>query len=95
MHSNLFAYFATTDAVYQKLLADTKADSQKLTFLQLLFGLSLIGALTDFGGASKALWFFAVLFGLQALQFFIDQSNRNFLLHWIEFERRLHAERNH
>ena len=93
MHSNLFGYFSTTHAVYEKLLSDHKADSKKISILQGLFGLSLVGALNDFGGASKALWFFAALFGLQALQFFIDQSNRNFLLHWIEYEHGLHAER--
>jgi hypothetical protein len=31
----------------------------------------------------------AVVFvGLQRLNFFIDQSNRNFFLHWLDWQRR-------
>lgn len=93
MHQNLFAYFETTPEAYRKLCADHKKDSRTISWLQLAFGLSLLAAVNDFQGWGKALWVVTVYLGIVAVQYFVDQSNRNFLLHWIDYERATYVER--
>lgn len=93
MHTNLFSYFGTEREVYRKICDDLDKDSRKILWLQIGFGLCLIGALNDVLGLGKGLWFITAYFGVAALHIFIDQSNRNFLLHWLDYERVIRTER--
>ena len=90
-HQNLFGSVENEREVYQLMQAHTKRDARICMVLTIVAGLSFIHAVDV--GANQG-WG-ALIFGLAsaffALIYFIDNSNRNFHLHTIDWiEARLH-----
>jgi hypothetical protein len=91
-HENLFGYFSTKQEVYNKLQEDYDRDQRACG--RCLIAAPLLGIAAGFVDATT--WKIPLLIGagvalLQYLIIFIDNSNRNFLLHaidWLEAKAR-------
>ena len=85
-HKNLFAYGDKTD-VYAALQRDYDRDTWVVAFWRVVFIGTAIGAIS-IAGHSDWLWLFAGLFTIeQSICRYVDNSNRNWAMHvidWIE-----------
>jgi fatty acid desaturase len=88
-HNNIFASEPSKSEVYQKFQQDLRRDSRQFRFWSAIGTIIFVVAGTK-GVADGWPWF---LFGLcllaQALVIFIEMSNRNFMMHvldWMEQE---------
>lgn len=85
-HENLFHYLATKGEVYSKLQDDYGRDQKFCSRCQIGFVLLCVAAgLVDEDRWRTFLVVGAVLVLVQYLVIFIDNSNRNFLLHAIDW----------
>lgn len=85
-HSNLFDDLGSKAAVYRKLQQDYLRDHKYCRWCQLLFGIFLGASyLASNAEAERGLFVLAALSAVQFLVLFIDQSNRNFLMHAIDW----------
>ena len=85
MHHNLFAS-GDEQEVYAGLVRDTKRDGRMIGYMDLV----LIGAAL-YLARHLPVWDFAAVFavafvGMQRLNYFIDQSNRNFFMHMLDWQ---------
>lgn len=85
MHRNLYAS-ADEDEVYAALERDTNRDSKVINTMDLVLIVAAI-----YLARSLPTWdFVAVLVvafvGMQRLNYFIDQSNRNFFMHMLDWQ---------
>jgi len=95
-HENLFNHYESKAAVYKKLQDDYQRDQKHSRWCMNAFVLLLMVA----GFLHDSVWNKVMLFGagvalFQFLIFFIELSNRNFLMHcidWFEASDRDHNE---
>lgn len=87
MRKSLFSSGHSTDEVYQSLLNDQKRDGRFVRILD--FGGAALFVIAAVSGAKDGWpWFVgAVAIGFCAIRYFIDLSNRNFMLHMIDWQR--------
>ena len=85
-HSNLFDDLGSKAAVYRKLQQDCLRDQKYCRWCQVLCGMFLGASYLVSGpAAASGLLVLAALAALQYLVLFIDQSNRNFFMHAIDW----------
>lgn len=91
-HQNLFDYYVNKNEVYKKLQEDHLRDQKRIYWCNIVFIFLIVAAATVNNESLK--WFFLFVSGIFVLQYlvlFIDLSNRNFLMHtidWIESDRK-------
>ncbi|MEG8041304.1 hypothetical protein QP164_00150 [Sphingomonas sp. LR59] len=86
MHIDLFDTGHSTDEVYRALCEHQARDARTLRILDIATAAALIGALTDFNGWGMGLWVAAAFLGLSSTRYFVDTSNRNFLMHRMDWD---------
>lgn len=87
MHSNLFDGRFSDDEVYEALKRDTARDSKSITIMDIILasaGLYLVRDLPTWDKVAALVFAFVAM---RRLYFFIDQSNRNFFMHWLDWQR--------
>jgi len=93
MHNNLFGFGHTPDEVYQSIVKDAGRDSKIIRFSDAVAIFCLFGALGDWWGKADLFWIGLFVSAAYAMRVFIDQSNRNFFLHRLDWERAAANER--
>lgn len=93
MHTNLFAWAADDREVYAALQRDTKRDIRVRQALNLIFLGAVLYLCRHMPGTDQAAAVIAAWAGLAGLQYFIDESNRNFWMHQIDWMRATTGER--
>lgn len=87
-HQNLFDYYINKPDVYRKLQEDYLRDQKYIKWCGIFFIIFFFAAFGDINDKYKSLLYFGLAIStLQYILLFIDQSNRNFLMHaidWIE-----------
>lgn len=87
MHNNLFAWAADDREVYAALLRDAKRDIRIRHVLNVIFFGAIVYLTRPLAGLDQAAAVIAAWAGLVGLQYFIDESNRNFWMHQIDWMR--------
>ena len=86
MHTNLFANGHTTSEVYEALVKHQKRDQTIVMIADLGLAAS-IWMTTRTSGQDRVIWLVLIAFtGMTALRYFIDMSNRNSLLHRLDWD---------
>tara|TARA_R110002033_G_scaffold162231_1_gene198891 strand:- start:286 stop:561 length:276 start_codon:yes stop_codon:yes gene_type:complete len=86
MHQNLFQNGHAHAEVYEAIRADYARDSKAVKFFDAIWIGALIAGLIDLFELSS-LWFvLAAIFTMISLRYFVDQSNRNHMLHRIDWD---------
>lgn len=88
----LFRWGASRSEVKQSIIADYKRDQKRLSWTDLLTGLALLALVKDLDLTQKIGAFGLVTTALAGIRLFIDQSNRNWFLHMLDFERAKECE---
>jgi hypothetical protein len=86
-HVNLFGYAENTREVYKVMQSHMKRDSRIFSILCIIAGLGFLHAADVGASQGWGALIFGLVSALFALIYFIDNSNRNFHLHtidWIE-----------
>lgn len=92
MHINLFSTGHSTDQVYNALAEYQARDARMVRILDMVTAATLIGALTNFNGWGMGLWVATAFLGLSSTRYFVDMSNRNFLLHRLDWDSQISGE---
>ncbi len=92
MHNNLFAWAADDREVYAALLRDTKRDVRVRQALNLIFIGAVLYLTRHLPGLDRLAAIVAVSSALSGVQYFIDESNRNFWMHQIDWMRATKGE---
>ena len=86
-HENLFQYVGEAKDVYAVMQSHIKRDSRIFTVLCFIAGLSFLHAADVGANQGWGALLFGLVCALMAIVYFVDNSNRNFHLHtidWIE-----------
>lgn len=86
MHNNMFSDGHERAEVKTALIQHLKRDSRVVRTLDVITGLCLAFELRHQSGLDSAGIFIGVFAALSALRHFIDQSNRNFFLHRLDWD---------
>lgn len=85
-HQNLFDYYVNKVDVYKKLQEDYSLNQKYIKWCNVCFIVFLIAStLVHDDKLKNLLYFVSALSILQYVFLFIDQSNRNFLMHTIDW----------
>lgn len=87
MHNNLFNWASDDREVYATLQRDTKRDIRVRQSLNFVFIAAVAYLSRDMPGLDRLAAVVAAWSGLAGLQYFIDESNRNFWMHQIDWMR--------
>ncbi len=86
VHVNLFGYYKNKTDVYKKLQEDYLRDQKKVKWILVEFILVFIAAIWVSSIVWKQVLFgFSIILLLQYLLLFIELSNRNYLMHAIDW----------
>lgn len=87
-HQNLFDYYQSKSEVYEKLQSDYLRDNKQIKFGAVILNILVIVGLFLPSEKWQIVLFVAAAFAaVQLIILFVDQSNRNFLMHakdWFE-----------
>ncbi|RYE42892.1 MAG: hypothetical protein EOP21_07945 [Hyphomicrobiales bacterium] len=92
-HVNLFSAGHTSDEVRSALEQHQRRDGRWIGFYDLVMGGCVAYLLRDTEPLTFIAGLTAVLMAITGMRYFIDQSNRNFYLHRLDWERSLEGER--
>lgn len=85
-HVNLFGYYNNKTDVYEKLQEDYLRDQKRVKWILVEFVLVFIAAIWVSSIVWKQVLFgFSIILLLQYLLLFIELSNRNYLMHAIDW----------
>lgn len=87
MHINLFAWAADDHEVYAALQRDTKRDIGVRQALNMIFLAAVAYLSRHLPGLDQAAALIGSWAGIAGVQRFIDESNRNFWMHQIDWMR--------
>lgn len=87
MHTNMFSHGATQDEVYAALQEDEANDSKTIRFMDIVLVVATIYLVRDLPTWDLVAVLAIAFAGMRRLFFFIDQSNRNFLMHMLDWQR--------
>lgn len=87
MHTNMFAYGADEKDVYTALERDTARGSKSITVMDLILAVAALYLVRDLPTWDKVAALVFAFVAMRRLYFFIDQSNRNFFMHWLDWRR--------
>lgn len=86
MHTNLFVHGHSREEVKSAMEEHQRRDSRTLRLIDLSLGGTLLVLVRDMEPLDAIALFVAALCGLSGLQYFVDQSVRNFYLHRLDWE---------
>lgn len=87
-HVNMFSETENIREAYQAFLKNQQGDTKKFQFCGFIAGVFFFAAMLTPDLSKQAfagLLFFSILGWVQSIIYFIDMSNRNFMLHTIDF----------
>lgn len=91
-HQNLFEYYENKSGVYGKLQSDYLRDNKQIRWCALITNILVVAGLVVNNNTWQLVLLIASAFtAIQLIVYFIDQSNRNFLMHAIDW---LEADKN-